>query len=175
LVVMMTIGGSSALTVPSSGIVAVRDRQRLQHRPADQVLFREQIALQASAIHHALGLGEPDVQHLHRIIPFVDGRRDIEAFIALQPDQTTTQRLCQNLGDFGFAHPGVAFEEQRPLQLQGEEQDRRKRATGKIIMRFQHGDRLIDRRGQRSWNRLCHEHSGASQRNGGSPKYYRLW
>jgi len=46
--------------------------------------FREHVVRQPLAVDPALGLGEPYRDHLGGVVPFIDGRRDIEALVALQ-------------------------------------------------------------------------------------------
>ena len=49
------------------------------------------------AIDIALGFGEPDRDHLLGVVPLVDRRRDVEALVALQPDQPPPERLASTL------------------------------------------------------------------------------
>ena len=65
------------------------------------------------AVDAAGRLGEPDLDHLPRVVPFVDRRRDVEAFVALQPDELAAERRREHLGDLGLADARLAFEEQR--------------------------------------------------------------
>ncbi len=85
--------------------------QRLQQWPLDEKAFGEDIVLKALTIFRALGLAETDGDHLRGVIPFIDGGRDIEPFIALQPDQPSAERLAQDLGDLGLADAGLPLEE----------------------------------------------------------------
>ncbi len=175
LVVMMTIGGSSALIVPSSGTVTWKsDRissrnaskassvrssssirktgaapalpgQRIEHRAADQVLFGEDIALHVGAIDLAGRLLHADLDHLRGIVPLIDGGGDIEALIALQADQPAAKRLGEHLGDLGLADAGLTFEEQRPLHTQREKQHGRQRPVRHIVRPGQEIERIVDR------------------------------
>src|SRR6185312_5991164 len=94
-------------------------------------------------------LGEADLYHLPRVVPFVDRGGDVEPLIALQPDQPPLQRRRQHLGDLGLADPGLAFEKQRPLQVQGEVHRRRQAAVGDVVGAAQHRQALLDRGGKR--------------------------
>ena len=40
----------------------------------------------------AFGFRDPNRNHLRGVIPLVDGRRNIEALVALQPDQPPAKR-----------------------------------------------------------------------------------
>jgi len=55
-------------------------------------------------------LGEPDLDHLPRIVPLIDRRGDIEPLIALEANKPAPQRARQHLGDLGLADPGLALE-----------------------------------------------------------------
>ena len=48
--------------------------------------------------------------------------RDIETFVALQANEVGPERLGEDLGHLGLAHAGFAFQEDRALELEGEEQ-----------------------------------------------------
>jgi hypothetical protein len=54
---------------------------RLQQRPADQELRAEEIFLGNRPL-----LSGADVQQLARVVPLVDGMRDVEALVALKTD-----------------------------------------------------------------------------------------
>jgi hypothetical protein len=54
---------------------------RLQQRPADQELRSEEIFLGNRPL-----LSGADVQQLARVVPLVDGMRDVEALVALKTD-----------------------------------------------------------------------------------------
>ena len=92
--------------------------QRFQHRPADQVFFGEDVALHVGAVDVAGRFLHADLDHLRGVVPLVDRRRDVETFIALQPDQPAAERARQHLGDLGLADARLAFEEQRPAHAQ---------------------------------------------------------
>ena len=62
------------------------------------------------------GLAQARAQHLPRIVPLVERRHRIEAFVALQPDQPRAQHLGEDLGALGLADAGRAFDEQRLLE-----------------------------------------------------------
>ena len=93
--------------------------QRFEHRPADQVFFGEDVALHVGAVDAAGRFLHADLDHLRGVVPLVDRRRDVEAFIALQADQPAAERARQHLGDLGLADARLAFEEQRPAHAQG--------------------------------------------------------
>ena len=98
------------------------------------------------AILHALRFGQADLDHLAGVVPLVDRRGDVEAFVALQADQRPLQRGRQHLGDLGLADAGLAFAEQRAPELEGEIQDGREAAVGDIVAVLQQLDGGVDRR-----------------------------
>ena len=61
-------------------------------------------------------LSRLDGEQLALIVPFVERRILIEAFVTLQPDQFSAVDRSQSLCDFGLADAGFTFEQQRPLQ-----------------------------------------------------------
>ena len=67
---------SISSTTGSSGV------DRLEQRPADEELRAEELLLRDGAL-----LRGADVQQLARVVPLVDGVRDVEALVALEPDQ----------------------------------------------------------------------------------------
>ncbi len=125
------------------------DRKRLQHRAADQVALGKDIRLDAGAILvNPEASGKPDLQHLRRIIPLVDGGGDIEAFVALQPDQRPVRAPSASaLAISVFPTPASPSRNSGRFIFSGEKEDRG-RATGlrdnPLLPSMR--DRLVDRR-----------------------------
>ena len=71
--------------------------ERLQQRALDQEALREHVVLEPRAIVLAFGLGDADGDHLRGVVPLVDRGGDIEALIALQPDQPPAERRDSTL------------------------------------------------------------------------------
>jgi hypothetical protein len=107
--------------------------QGLQQGAADQETLAEDVLLQGLARGGAPGFGKPDLDHLPRVVPFVDRRSDVQPLVALQADQRAAERRGQHLGDFGLADAGFALEEQRTAHAQREEHRRGERALGDIV------------------------------------------
>ena len=84
---------------------AVIGLERLQQRTADQEALGKDVGRERVLVDLALRLGEPDLDHLARIVPLVDRRCGIEALVALQPHQRAAERARQHLGDLGLADP----------------------------------------------------------------------
>ena len=101
---------------------------RLEQRPADQELGPEQLVLGDGAF-----LRRADVQQLARVVPFVDGMGDVEAFVALEPDQPGAGGNRERLGGLGLADAGLALEQQRLLEREREEERSREAAVGQVV------------------------------------------
>ena len=155
----MTRGGRSALIVPISGTVTWKsdrissryasnsssarsissmsrtgatpssDLERLEERPPDQEVRAEDV-VGGRRGRLAARLEQPDLEHLARVVPLVDGRVDVQALVALEPDQPGAERRGEDLGELGLADAGLAFEEQRATELERQE-DGRRRASGR--------------------------------------------
>ena len=91
--------------------------ERLQERALMRKLSPKMSCAEALALALA-GLGQADFDHLARIVPLIDGRRHVQALVALEADEAACKRLGQHLGDLGLAHPGFAFEEERTAELE---------------------------------------------------------
>ena len=124
--------------------------ERLQQRPLDQEALGEHVALEPLAVVLALGLGGADGDHLRGVIPLVDRGGDVEAFVALQPDEAPAERLRQHLGDLGLADAGLAFEEDRPPHLQRQIEHGAERAVAEVLRLGEERDGGVDRDGQRA-------------------------
>ena len=105
--------------------------------------------LEPRAVMLAFGLRHPDRDHLGGVVPFIDRGRDVESLIALQPDQATAERLCQDLGDFGLADAGLPFKEQRTAHAQRQEQNGCERTVSEIVGSTKQIERCVDRARQR--------------------------
>ena len=80
---------SSARSISSmsrTGAIAVGRLERLEQRPADQEVGPEDV-VRGRVLGLAARLEQPDLEHLARVVPLVDGRVDVEALVALEPDQ----------------------------------------------------------------------------------------
>ena len=160
--VRITRGGVSALIVPISGTVtwksdrissryasnsssarsissmsrtggdAVGRLERLEERPADQEVGAEDV-VGGRLLGLAARLEQPDLEHLARVVPLVDRGVDVEALVALEPDQPRAERRREDLGELGLADPGLALEQQRPAELERQEDRRRERSIGDVV------------------------------------------
>ena len=101
-------------------------RDRLEQRPLEQELLAEDLRFTLFE-RRALALAQPRPQHLARVVPLVERRHGIEAFVALQPDQPRAQHIGEDLRALGLADAGRAFDEQRLLERQHDLERRRER------------------------------------------------
>ena len=69
---------------------------------------------------------------------------DVEAFVALQPNELGAEARSEDLGDVGLADARLALEKERPLQLQGEVDRRRQPAVGDVTLTLEQGLELLD-------------------------------
>ncbi len=118
--------------------------ERLQQRTLDNETPREHVLAESLAAGAPLGLGEPDLDHLARVVPLVDRRCHVEALVALQAQETPPERRRQHLGDLGLADPRFAFDEQRPVKRQGEKHRRRQAAVRHVVTAPEQGMGFLD-------------------------------
>ena len=111
---------------------AVGRLERLEERPADQELGAEDV-VRGRVLGLAARLEQPDLEHLARVVPLVDGRVDVEALVALEPDEPRAERGGEDLGELGLADAGLALEQQRAAELERQEDRRRERPVGDVV------------------------------------------
>src|SRR5581483_1183458 len=114
--------------------------ERFEHGSADQELAAEQLRL----VHRA-GLGCAYVQELAGVVPLVHRVRDVEALVALQPDERRAERRRERLRGLGLPDSGLAFEEERLLEGEREVERRREPAVGQVQRPGERGLELGDR------------------------------
>jgi hypothetical protein len=104
----------------------------LEQRAADEELRPEDLAgIGARGL--AARLEQPDLEHLARVVPFVDRGVDVEALIALEPDERRAEARREDLREFRLADAGLALEQERAAELEREERRRRERAIAHVI------------------------------------------
>ena len=106
--------------------------ERLEERPADQEVGPEDV-VRGRPLGLAARLQQPDLQHLARVVPLVDGRVDVQALVALEPDQRGAQAGREDLGELRLADAGLAFEQQRTPELEGQEDGRGERPVRDVV------------------------------------------
>ena len=87
-----------------------------------------------------LKLSRAHVQQLRGVIPFVQGFALLQAVVTLQAQHVTLQSQAQGFGQFGFADPGLALQQQRALQLERQKNRSSQAAIRKIPDRLQGPD-----------------------------------
>ncbi len=90
-------------------------------------------------------LGGPEVQQLAGVVPLVERLGRVEAVVALEPDERRAGPGREGPGHLGLAHAGVAFEEQRPLQPQGQEHGGGEPLVAEVALGAEAGDDVVDR------------------------------
>jgi len=110
---------------------------RLQQRPLDQEAFAVQIPPRLVLIDRAAGFPYPQLENLPRIVPLVDRVRDVEPFIALEPDQIGVERRGDGGRQRGLADAGFTFEEERAMQAQRQEDGNGEAVVGDVVLRGQ--------------------------------------
>ncbi len=73
-----------------------------------------------------------DAQYLLGVVPLVERAGLVDAFVALQADQTGSGGLRDGAGQFGLADPGGAFHQQRLAEPVGEENGGRGGGIGQV-------------------------------------------
>ena len=183
--VMTTIGGCAAFTVPISGMVIWKSPSTSSRNASNASSVRSISSISSTgapavsgssacnsgrlirkrsentsrssrvAVVLAFGLGDADGDHLRGVVPLVDRGGDVEALVALQPDQPAAKRGREHLGDLGLADAGFAFEEQRPAHFQRQVKHGAERAVGEIFGLGKQRDRGVDGGRQRAGRRSC--------------------
>ena len=120
-------------------------RERAQQRALHQETLRVQLVLVDALVTR---LDRAQVEELARVVPLVDGLRRVDALVALQPDQLAAGPPREHLGDLGLADAGLAFEQQRPLEAQREEDRGREALVGEVLVVGQSLGDLGDRVGK---------------------------
>ena len=115
-----------------TGADAVGRLERLEERPADQEVGAEDV-VGGRLLGLAAGLEQPDLEHLARVVPLVDRGVDVEPLVALEPDEPGPERGRQDLGQLGLADAGLALEEERAAELEGQEDRGRHRSVGDVV------------------------------------------
>ena len=91
--------------------------------------------LRAGAVQRAGGLEDAQLEELPRVVPLVDRVRDVEPFVALQPDQIGLERGGDRAGERRLADAGLAFEKQRPAEPERQEERHREAVVGDVVLR----------------------------------------
>ena len=113
---------------------------RLEQRPSDQELGAEELLLRDGAL-----LRRADVEELARVVPLVDGVRDVEPLVALEPDQPRGERRRERLRGLGLPDAGLTLEQHGLLEREREEERGREPAIGEVVGPAERGLELVDR------------------------------
>ena len=112
---------------------------RLEQWAPDEEAGTEELLLG----HRAL-LGRPDVEELAGVVPLVDGVRDVEPLVALEPDQPGAPRPRERLRRLGLADAGLALEQHGLLERGREEEGCRQATVRQVVGAAERGLQLVD-------------------------------
>ena len=115
----------------------------VEQRPPEKKLGAEDLALRQVAVGGLVQ--QADVQQLARVVPLVHSVREVDALVALEPNQPRPQHVRHDLGRLGLADARLALDEERLLQLQAEEDGRGQRAIADVASLAQPSFDLVDR------------------------------
>jgi hypothetical protein len=107
--------------------------ERLEERPLHQEPLREEVVLDARAIHLVGRLGDADLQHLTGVVPLVGGRGQVQPLVALQAEEAPAQRAREDLRHLGLAHSGLPFQEERARQAERQEERGGQAPVGDVV------------------------------------------
>src|SRR5450759_957327 len=146
------------LLVRAVDLVDEQDRRRgivvvdgIQQRAPQEELGTEDLALRRA---YVVRLAQKaDVEQLARIVPLIDRVRQVDALVALEADEAGTQHVGHDLGRLGLADTGLAFDEQRFLELQRKEDRGRKASVTDVATLAQARLDVFDRGGYGSHRR----------------------
>jgi hypothetical protein len=102
--------------------------ERLEQRPPQQELAPEQFARLAP------GLRGADGEQLAAVVPVVDRVVEVDALVALQPDQARAGRGRQRTRDLRLADARLTLEQQRLLQRRSEVDGGREAPVGEVSL-----------------------------------------
>ena len=71
---------------------------------------------------------------------------DVEAFVALQPDEVGLEARRERFGDFGLADPGLSLQEKWALQLEREVNGSGEASIRDVELAREQAFELLDRR-----------------------------
>ena len=117
----------------------------LQERSFDQKAIGEHVVFDPRAITLAFSFRETNGDHLGAVVPLVNRRGNVEALVALQPDQTASKRRGQHFRNFGLADPRLTLDKHRPAHAQCKVKHRRQRTVGDVVGLGQQIEGGIDR------------------------------
>ena len=106
---------------------------------------REDVLREALAGLDAFRFGHPDLDHLARVVPFVDSSRGIEPFVALQPHEPPSKPCCEDFRDLGLAYAGFTFEKKGTRHAQRQEHRRCEAPIGDVVIALEQFERGVDR------------------------------
>ena len=113
------------------GLVGLVDQQNrgalasdcLQKRAGQEELLAKDVVVELRP-RSTLILSSLNTKQLLAVVPFIQGTRLVESFVALQADERGSLRLRDSLGKFGLARTGRSFKEDRLAERIAQEYNR---------------------------------------------------
>ena len=90
-------------------------RNRIQQRPLEQETLAEHVRF-ALVEAGTVRLAQARVEHLARVVPLVERRHRVEAFVALEANQLRAEHLGEHFRALGLADAGRPLDEQGLLE-----------------------------------------------------------
>jgi len=84
------------------------------------------------------------VEQLAAIVPLVDGGGDVEALVALEPDQFRAEAAGEGLGDLRLADAGLTLQEDRLAHAERQVDRGGQVALGDVVLGAQCRDHRVD-------------------------------
>ena len=104
---------------------------RAQQRPLHQELRPVELGGAAGRVELAV-LDGPGVEELARVVPLVEGLAGVDSLVALEPDELGVEHARQGPRDLGLPHAGLALQQQRPAEREGQEDRDGEAAIGEV-------------------------------------------
>src|SRR5712672_878001 len=127
--------------------------ERLHQRPLDEETLGENV-FGDRVPGSPFRFGQPDLDHLARIVPLVDGGGYVEALVALQAYERAAETAGEDFGNLGFTDTGLAFEKQGAAHLEREEYGRGEAALGHVVRAREQSEGVVDRLRERAHRRI---------------------
>ncbi len=135
---------------------------RIEEGPSQQEVGTEDVLLGADPI---LALtDQADVQQLAGIVPLVCGVSEVDAFVALQPDQARAETRCKRPSRLSLPDAGLALEKEWLVDPHRNQDRCRESPVTQVVLRSEQLDDRVHRRWVRGVGRCVHRVSVTSPR-----------
>ena len=107
---------------------------RLKQRSLEQEALVVQLAAGRRLEKSASRFENPELQQLPRVVPLVDGMRDVESLVALESKEVGVERRCGGRGQRRLPDACLPFEKQRLAQPEGKEKRHSEPTVGHVVL-----------------------------------------